>query len=357
MTAECGTLSPRQFRVVKWHRRVGAPPSIGRVNGSVSVVIPARNNAADLPEAVALVLAQPRIVEVLLCVGPSHDDTHSVANAIAATDSRVMVVANDDGGIPQALNLGLARVTGDVLMRVDAHSFVPAGYVDNAFDTMQATGAANVGAVQVPVGQTIVERGIAAAMASRLGSGGAAYRVGTERRQVDTAFLGFFRTEALRSIGGWDERFARNEDAELNARLAAAGHEVWLDPRLRVAYRPRPSLTALARQYWHYGLWRVRTALKHPSSLRTRQLAAPVVVLGLTLSAIVAATVSPWALVVPVAYATLVAAAAMATGGPFAERAVAAAALITLHLSWGSAFLVSGVASLIRRLFGRGDEG
>lgn len=291
-------------------------------------------------------LSQPHIGEVLLCVGPSSDNTLQVAQRLVASDERVHLIDNADGGIPQALNHGLAHSQGEILMRVDAHSFVPDGYVENALETLEATGAANVGAVQLPTGHTTVERGIAAAMRSRIGSGGAAYRVGVQRQQVDTAFLGFFRTAALREIDGWDERFARNEDAELNARLAQAGHEIWLDPRLRVDYRPRPSLRALATQYWHYGIWRLCMVRKHPRSLKLRQLAAPLIVIALVLSVALALAGRTRALIVAIAYLLAVVAAAVLGNGSFRERVVMVGALITMHLCWGAAFLWSAFRSL-----------
>lgn len=218
---------------------------------------------------------------------------------------------------------------------------LPAGYRARALASLEATGAANVGAIQKPVGLTAAERGIAAAMRSLLGSGGAAYRSGGELRRVDTAFLGVYRVDALRAVGGWDEAFERNEDAELNFRLNQADHQVWLDPQLVVEYRPRSSLRALASQYFHYGWWRRRTMAKHPQSISWRQLAAPGLFVGLASSAVVGALIWPVAYAVPAAYVASCAATAVAAGGSVRERAFTAAALPTMHLSWALGFFVS----------------
>ena len=88
-------------------------------------------------------------------------------------------------------------------VRVDARSQLPSDYIRNALETMSETGAGNVGAIQHPVGSTSTERGIAAAMCSRLGSGGAQYRHGQQRIEVETAYLGVFRRSALEEVGGW----------------------------------------------------------------------------------------------------------------------------------------------------------
>lgn len=313
------------------------------VPSAVTVVIPVRDDADGLPRAVASVLRQhhPGDLEVLLVVGPSEDATEAVADRLAAEHDRVRVIENPTGTIPAALNLGLAAATGEILVRVDARAELPPDYIAHAVETLEATGAANVGAVQVPVGRTPVQRAIAAAMASRAGSGGVAYRRATRPQRVDTGFLGVFDVERLRAAGGWDGRFLRNEDAELNLRLAAHGG-VWLDPRLVVHYAPRSTLTGLARQYFDYGWWRRATVAKHPGSLALRQIAAPLLVVFLVL-ALLLALVWPATLLVVAAYLVLLLAAAFAADRDDANPVLVAAALGVIHLCWGTGFLLSSL--------------
>jgi len=314
--------------------------------GPVSVVIPVRNDADGLPAAVASVLAQRDVepAEIWLAVGPSEDGTEAVARDLAKRHPEVTVLENHPGGIADGLNLGLAAAGAEVLVRLDARCTLPEDFVRTALATMAETGAANVGAVQVPVGTTPMQRAIAAAMRHPLGSGGAAYRRGARKQQVETAFLGVFRCDALRSVGGWDVRFARNEDAELNLRLRAAGHEVWLDPALRVEYGPRQSLRTLARQFFDYGWWRRRTAARH-GAVQLRQLAAPLLVAGSAVAVGLAIAVSPVFLVAPGGYLVVVLAGAATAEGvnTIAGRLRVAAALATMHAAWGAGFIASSV--------------
>lgn len=297
---------------------------------TVSVIIPAKNAAEVLPHALESIESQtyPHIVEVV--VSAADEDT---ARAAAG----VRVVDNPDGSTPLGLNRAIAASNGEVIVRCDAHSQLPPDYVARAVETLQRTGAANVGGMQVPVGETPWEQAIAAAMSSPFGAGDARYRVGGEEGPVETVYLGVFRREALERIGGFDESFVRNQDYELNHRLIEAGETVWFDPELKVKYRPRGSLGALARQYFDYGRAKRAFVRRHRGSLRWRQLAAPAV----TVTLVGALLVSPWipaALLILLAYATGLVLVGLTIQAESAIRV--AAALATMHLSWGWGFIL-----------------
>jgi len=305
----------------------------------IATITPVLNDAANLPAAVGSIQHQDNVEHIVLSVGPSSDDSLSVAQGLAQRDGRIVVVENPSGRTAAALNLATAATSADVVVRVDARAVLPENYVKHAVETLEATGAGNVGAAQNPVGHTLTERAIAAAMRSRVGSGGVAYRGDGHARQVDTAWLGVFRRSALDEVGGYDERFTRNQDAELNIRLAKAGHPVWFDPRLIVDYRPRPTLRKLAQQYFEYGQWRMRTIKKHRDSAKPRQLAAPVIVIGLVVAVILALVVSSLFWFVPAAYVVGLLVVGLMSEGPLAQRLLTAGALFTMHITWGAGFL------------------
>ncbi len=322
---------------------------------TVSVIVPARNAAATIGDAVASALRQEvEGLEVVIAVGPSDDDTEAVAARLAA-DSRVHVVANPSGVTPAALNAAVAASRGDVLVRLDAHAELPDGYVATAMEVIEATGAGNVGGRQVPQADTGTAAAIAAAMRSPLGSGGATYRSGTVAGPAETVYLGVFRREALVAVGGFDESLLRNQDYELNHRLIEAGWQVWFDPRLAVAYHPRASLRALGRQYRDYGRFKRVVMRRHPSSVRPRQLAPLVMVAGVVLAMVVGALTGWWWLPVLTmgGYLALVAVAGLAAEP---RRAVlVAAALATMHWSWAIGF-VQGTRDSATRDGARGSS-
>lgn len=301
---------------------------------SVDVIIPAADASASIGDAIDAVRAQryPNLGSIV--VATSDEATRRVAG-----DHGAIVIPNPTGTTPAGLNLALAATRADYIARVDAHSTIPVGYLRLAVEVLIDTGADNVGGMQVPVGRTIQERAIAAAMSSPIGAGNARYRVGGAAGPTDTVYLGVFRRSTLERLGGYDERFERNQDYELNHRIRESGGLIWFDPRIRVLYRPRGSFLALARQYFDYGRWKREFSRRHPGNLRWRQVAAPLLVVLLTASVVIGLFWRPAWLAFG-GYALVLIGAGLRESPRIGVAAlVVPAALATMHLSWGLGFL------------------
>lgn len=308
----------------------------------VSVVMPILEEERHLAEAVRSVLRQDYSgeMEVVLAVGPSRDRTLEVARGLAAAEPRVTVVENPSGRTPDGLNAALAASHHEVVVRMDGHGELSPGYVRRAVEVLEETGAANVGGVMLAEGTNDFERAVAVAMRSPLGVGGARFHVGGRPGPAKSVYLGVFRRDWLRRVGGYDTRYSRAQDWEMNYRIRQAGGVVWFTPDLTVTYRPRPDLPALARQYFRTGQWRRRLARQHPQSLNYRYLAPPVALAGIAAGTLGGFVWRPlW--LVPAGYAAAVTAGGVAIGaGEGAGVAVRVpAVLATMHLSWGAGFL------------------
>ena len=313
-------------------------------------MIPVRNSASTIEDAVASVLSQGygSSVEVILAEGASSDDSRTVIEKIADAEPRVRVVDNPSGLTATGLNTAIAVSTGEVIVRCDAHAQLPPAYIATAVRRLAATGAGVVGGVQDATGETVFERAVASAMANPLGSGGAAYRTAGTEGVVETVYLGVFRREVLVEVGLFDESLVRNQDYELNHRIRDAGYDVFFAPELRVRYRPRGNVADLWRQYYSYGRWKRLVLRRSPGSLRLRQLAAPTLLLGLLASLLLAFTPWPWlATVVPLAYAAAIVGATLREALRRRDRAVwlVAPVLATMHLAWGAGFWRSQTGS------------
>lgn len=322
---------------------------------SVSVIIPALNEERHLREVVMAALSQKYAgdLEVIIAVGPSHDCTLDIGRALSHEFTNVHVVENPTGRTPDGLNAAIAVAQGDIVVRCDGHALLPADYVAIAVETLNRTGADNVGGVMDAQGETVFQRAVAWAMNSKFGVGSAAFHVGGVEGEAETVYLGCFRASALQRVGGYDTAMTRAQDWEMNHRIRETGGVVWFNPALKVTYRPRRDFGSLARQYLQYGQWRRRVMHMHPETVSRRSalryFAPPVTLLvaggGLItgVAGLIAGSMAMWALIAPVSYLVglkLVSLSAVKTQ-PWSVVVRLPFVLITMHMSWGWGFLTS----------------
>jgi glycosyltransferase involved in cell wall biosynthesis len=315
----------------------------GSPKREISVVLPVLNEEKYLADSVNSILSQnfSGAIEVILAVGPSQDQTLKIAQSIQARDSRVVVVENPTGKTAAGLNLAIAAARYSIIVRVDGHSQIPHDYCETAFQILNETGAVNVGGIMAAEGVSLFERAVARAMRSPLGVGAARFHTGGGAGESDTVYLGCFRKEALLAVGGFDERFTRAQDWELNFRLRQSGGVVYFDPRLTVTYRPRSTIKALAKQYFEYGRWRRVVSRRHQGSINYRYLAPPFTVVATFLSIIAGGLFGALFFIPALVYSVFILGSSIIIGKSLGEILCLPTILLTMHISWGLGFLTS----------------
>lgn len=324
--------------------------------------MPIRNEAAYIKRSLGAVLAQdypPDRMEVLIVDGMSDDGTREIVEKMAEDKGRktegyetsspvsclrspVYLLNNPARIVPAALNIGLRHAQGDIIIRVDGHCEIPSDYVRRCVTLLEQTGADNVGGIQWSVGENAWARAVALATSSPFGVGNAKFRYATKPGWVDTVYLGAYRREVFERIGSFDEELVRNQDDEFNFRLIQAGGKIWLDPTLKVRYYSRSSLRKFWRQYFEYGLYKVRVIQKRGAVPSWRHLVPVTFVLALMGSIVIALFTRQvyWAFGVtgPYALANLIASIWEARRDwgafPFVPTAFA-----ILHIAYGLGFL------------------
>ena len=314
----------------------------------VSVVVPARDEEHTLGPCLSSIMAQHwpgDRLEVVVVENGSRDRTRAVAEAWAARDPRVAVIVSEAANHAEAMNAGIRAARGEIVARVDAHSYVDRDYVAEVAAALDRhPRAAAVGGAFLPVGETLRERVAGLARSSRIGVGGG---YGADRVPYDhpvrSVQCGAYRRDALLAAGGFDPAMAYGEDEELHWRLRQRGFEVMLCPALRQLYRPRGSLTGLWRQYWNYGRGRMRVLRKHPDFQAPRHLAPSALVVALAglaaAGTVVPAAYTALAVVASAWVAVLVAAACAARGAEWRERLLLPVAVGGMHLAYGAGLL------------------
>jgi succinoglycan biosynthesis protein ExoA len=239
----------------------------------VSIVIPCRNERDHIETVLRSILTQdppPGGFEVIIADGMSDDGTRSVLQRLATEDSRLRIVDNLQKITPSGMNTGIREARGRYIAIMGAHNRYAPDYLRRSVETLQKTGADNVGGAMSCEANGWVQRAIAAAHHSPFSVGGAKWHNVNYEGPTDTVFGGVYRREVFDRIGLFDEELVRNQDDEFNLRLIRAGGKIWQSPLIQSWYRPRASLLALTRQYKQYGYWKVRVIQKNalPSSVR-----------------------------------------------------------------------------------------
>jgi glycosyltransferase involved in cell wall biosynthesis len=119
---------------------------------NVSIVIPAHNEGDNLVDTVSCVLRNSLgdgIGDLDVIVVDDGSTDASVARTVAAHgNGRLRVVASESGeslGIARARNLGAEHATGDVIVFLDAHCYVPQGWLPPLVDALRPDGAGLAG--------------------------------------------------------------------------------------------------------------------------------------------------------------------------------------------------------------------
>ena len=250
----------------------------------ISFVMPVLNEEQYLQAAVQSVFDQdvPGERELVLALGPSSDSTKDVAKKLKQKyGSKLQLVNVGRANTSAQLNAAIEKSKYSVVVRVDAHAELSSGYATTALSILESTGAANVGGLMRAVGETDFQSAVAYGYNNRVGVGGGAFHVGAQAGPSESVYLGVFDKAKLLSVGGFDPKWVRGQDWELNQRLRAAGHVVWFDPRLEVVYRPRSSWRALTKQFFRTGIWRGSLTRDNPGQSAVRYWVPPVLLLSL----------------------------------------------------------------------------
>ena len=316
------------------------------------LVIPCLNEI----EHIDALLSQVRRVSasdtlIVVTDGGSSDGTIAVVDRHVAKDERVRLLHNPRRIQSCAVNLAVERFGKDreSLIRIDAHCEYPDDYVTVLRAEAERTGADSVVVSMHTAGHGPVQRANAAAQNSPLGNGGSKHRRTHGRAEgewVDHGHHAFMRVAAFKAVGGYDETFSHNEDAELDHRLRAAGYRIYLTARTRCTYFPRETFGGLLKQYVAYGRGRARNVVKHRTIPKVRQLiplmVAPTLLFGLL------AFVHPIALVPALTWvsACVVMGLVLARRHGDARIAMSAVSAMTMHFGWSYGFWTGLMAAV-----------
>ena len=239
------------------------------------IVIPCLNEAANMERLLRQLAANRGQADFTAIVadGGSTDGTREIVRRLVRELGDIVLLDNPKRLQAPGINLAVEQFGEgcEYFIRVDAHG----DYTDD-FCQVLLQEAVSMDADSVVIGMKtagfgVLQKAAAVAQNSKLGNGGSRHRDGGGGQWVDHGHHALMRIAAFRAVGGYDESFSHNEDAELDHRLQAAGFRIWMTGRTFMTYYPRSTLPALFRQYLGYGRGRARNLLKHRAVPKIRQ--------------------------------------------------------------------------------------
>ncbi len=253
------------------HVRRNRPGGEGSFTPSVSVIVPAYNEAVGIARAVrSLAGSDYPDVEVVVVDDGSTDGTAEIVEALG--EPLAVVVRQENRGKAAALNHGIARSSGEVVVMVDGDTVLAADAVGRLVAPFADP---SVGAVS---GNAKV--GNRSGLLGRWQHVEYVMGFNLDRRMFHVlgciptvpGAVGAFRRRALEAVGGVGEDTLA-EDTDLTMAVNRAGWRVVYEPAA-VAWTEAPTtLNGLWRQRyrWAYGtmqtLWKHRRALREGGSL------------------------------------------------------------------------------------------
>jgi glycosyltransferase involved in cell wall biosynthesis len=259
---------------------------------NISFVVPVRNEQDYIRACLQSLVDQVYPVgdlEIIVLDGRSSDRTREIIEEIRSQNPMVQCLENPAGIVPAAMNIGIRAARGEVIIRADGHTTYPRDFATNCVRYLQQTGADNVGGPceTVPADESFGAKLVAEILRNPFGVGNSKFRISREEGFVDTVPFGAFPRGVFDRVGMYNEKLARNQDNDLNARIRKAGGTIYLTPALTTHYHPVRSFRDLLKYAFRTSQWHIFTLRENRESLGLRHLvpSAFVVLLLLLLSA------------------------------------------------------------------------
>ncbi|MBE7443731.1 MAG: glycosyltransferase family 2 protein [Planctomycetia bacterium] len=257
----------------------------------ITVILPVRNEEKYIERCLNSIVEQTiakELLEVLVIDGNSTDKTPEIVRLYLKKFNYIRLLNNPEQNTIAALNLGIKKASGEIIIRVDGHVYLKRDYIEQCIEALKRTGADNVGGNMRAIGNTYIQKAIALATCSIFGIGWGKFHYSDKEEFVDTVYLGAFRKSIFEKVGTFDPEMQYSEDNELNLRIMKSGGKILLSPKIKSHYFPRESLKDLWRQYFKYGYFKLKVMQKHKIKISFRHFIPASLVCSIFISALLA---------------------------------------------------------------------
>lgn len=235
---------------------------------AVSVIVPMKDEKEYIGPCLESIVSQdyPReLIEIIVVDGGSSDSSLKIVETLAEEHSNIQLLGGPGVNCPVAMNRGIEAATGELISKIDAHGYVASNFL--RMSTKHLRNEENikcVGGPVIPVPQTSIAKANALARSSLFGVGKGVYSSGVKPQFVQTVQCGVYEKDVFKKVGLFDESLQFGEDEEINWRITKEGYKIFSTPEVKFFYFPRKSFRGLLKQYYNYGIARVKVIRKHP---------------------------------------------------------------------------------------------
>lgn len=199
-------------------------------------------------------------IEVILVDSNSKDKTKSMFEEFAKENGEdfkdIKILENKGKTLPKGWNVALKEATGEVIVRVDAHTFFEKDFITNNVKEIE-TGENIVGGKCISVTQknNWKEKLLLIAEESIFGCGIADFRRKEKKEYVSTLAFAMYRKKVFDDVGPYNEKLARTEDNEMHYRMKQKGYKFLLSPNIKTYRYARSDLKGMIKQKYGNGKW------------------------------------------------------------------------------------------------------
>ena len=224
-------------------------------------------------------------IEVILVDGLSTDKTKQKMLEFQNDETsfgRIVVKDNPGKFLSCGWNVALKEVSGEIILRVDAHTEFPKDFISKNIQCIESGESICGGKVlSILEVDSQMNRVLLEAENSMFGGGFTFFRRGEVAKYTNTLAFAAYKKEIFEAAGPYNERLVRTEDNDMHYRMRKAGYKFFFDPEI-VSYRYcRSSFSKLLRQKYLNGYWVGLTMGVQPKAFSVFYLVPLIFVLGL----------------------------------------------------------------------------
>lgn len=229
---------------------------------TVSLCVVAYNEEQFLPNLLEDLKKQTYshdLTEIVLIDGKSSDKTKQIMLDFAENEKsfrNIQVLDNPKRIQAAGWNVAIEHATGDVIIRIDAHTHVPPEFTEKNM-MLQESGEYVTGGVRPCLieNPTPWKKMLLEVENSLFGSSISKSRHSTQKSYVKSMFHAAYRKEVFEKVGGFNEFLLRTEDNEIHYRIRGAGYKLCFDPDIISYQYARSSFKKMIKQKYGNGYW------------------------------------------------------------------------------------------------------